>query len=105
MNAGMRPRGAKSRMKSTITKTDQVVERKVRDNLILVPMKTGPARLDALYTLNETAGFIWDSITPGITRDELVARLVAKYDVSEATARQDVQRVLERLTAIGAIQE
>jgi hypothetical protein len=92
-------------MQSTITKTDQVVERKVRNNLILVPMKTGPARLDALYTLNETAAFIWDSITPGITRDELVSRLVTHYDVPEDVARLDVQRVLERLAAIGAIQE
>ncbi len=86
-------------------KSKDVVERTVRDNLILVPMKTGPARLDALYTLNETSGFIWRQISPGITEDELVARLVAQYDVSEATARGDVQRVLERLTAIGAIQE
>lgn len=88
-----------------LSKTNQVVERKLRDSLILVPMKTGPARLDALYTLNETAGFIWDNITPGVTREDLVARLVAQYDVSEDVARQDVQRVLERLAAIGAIQE
>lgn len=92
-------------MQATFTKTDNVVERKVRDNLILVPMKTGPARLDALYTLNETAAFIWDSITPGITEEELVTRLVEKYEVSEESAQQDVRRVLERLKAIGAIQE
>lgn len=88
-----------------LSKTNQVVERRVRDSLILVPMKTGPARLDALYTLNETAGFIWDNITPGVTREALVARLVAQYDVAEDAARQDVQRVLERLASIGAIQE
>ena len=91
-------------MRRTITKTDHVVERKVRDNLILVPMKTGPARLDALYTLNETAGFIWENITPGIIEDELVTRLVEKYEVSKESAQQDVRRVLERLKAIGAIQ-
>lgn len=90
-------------MQATITKTDHVVERKVRDNLILVPMKTGPARLDALYTLNETAGFIWNAITPGITEDELVARLVEAYEVDEPSARQDVRRVLQKLTSIGAI--
>jgi len=61
-------------MKRTITKTDHVVERKVRDNLILVPMNTGPARLDALYTLNETAGFIWNHITPRLGSTEGFAK-------------------------------
>lgn len=90
-------------MTARYTKTEHVVERQVRDTHILVPMHTGPARLDALYTLNETAGFIWNAITPGITDDELVARLTSAYEVDESAARQDVWRILERLTAMGAI--
>ena len=90
-------------MKRTITKTDHVVERKVRDNLILVPMNTGPARLDALYTLNETAGFIWNHITPGIHEDDLVSLLVDQFEVNQDSAREDVLRILEKLAAIGAI--
>jgi hypothetical protein len=90
-------------MRRTITKTDHVVERKVRDNLILVPMKTGPARLDALYTLNEAASLLWKDIKGETSEDELVTRLLAEYEVNEATARQDVDRILTELAAIGAI--
>lgn len=92
-------------MAQQFTKTAGVVEREVRNNLILVPMKTGPARLDALYTLNETSGFIWHQITPGITEDELVTRLVAEYEVAPDTARNDIRRILAELAAIGAITE
>jgi hypothetical protein len=90
-------------MRRTITKTDHVVERKVRDNLILVPMKTGPARLDALYTLNEAASMLWQEINGETTEAKLVSRLLAEYEVDEATARQDVDRILNELAAIGAV--
>lgn len=92
-------------MERQFTKSDGVVERNVRDNLILVPLKTGTSRLDALYTLNETSGFIWHQITPGITEDALVVKLEEAYNVDESTARQDVRRILGELAAIGAIIE
>ena len=90
-------------MRRTITKTDHVVERKVRDNLILVPMKTGPARLDALYTLNEAASLLWQELDGETTEAKLVSRLLAEYEVGEATARQDIDRILNELAAIGAV--
>lgn len=85
------------------SKTEHVVEREVRNTLMLIPMHTGPARLDALYTLNETAGFLWKAITPGTTEEDLVARLLSEYSVPEAAARQDVRRILDRLTQMGAV--
>jgi hypothetical protein len=90
-------------MQTTITKTDHVIERKVRDNVILVPMKTGPARLDALYTLNEAASLLWKEIDGETTKDKLVIRLLAEYEVDDTTARKDVDRILNELASIGAI--
>ena len=85
-------------------RSDDVVERKVRESRILVPIKTGPARLDALYTLNTTAGFIWDQLSSGVSEDELVSRLLAEYEVNEQTTRNDVRRILDGLAGIGALQ-
>lgn len=90
-------------MPRRFAKSPDVVERTVRNTLILVPMKTGPARLDALYTLNETSGFLWHSITPGITEDELTAKMIEAYDVGGDTARTDVTRILRELCSIGAL--
>jgi hypothetical protein len=66
-------------------------------------MKTGPARLDALYTLNEAASMLWQEINGETTEAKLVSRLLAEYEVDEATARQDVDRILNELAAIGAV--
>ena len=90
-------------MTRRFTKSDGVVERKVRDSLILVPLKTGPARLDALYTLNETAAFIWREVGDQVSEDDLVARMMDEYEVDEATARGDVSRALDSLLGIGAL--
>ena len=90
-------------MTRQFTKSRDVVERKVRNNLILVPLKTGPARLDALYTLNDTAGFIWHQIDQAITEDEIVSRVIAGYKVDKTTAQNDVHRVLDGLASIGAL--
>jgi hypothetical protein len=86
-----------------ISKNKDLVERTIRNQLMLVPMKTAPARLDALYTLNETASFLWKEISDGITEETLVNRLTATYNVEEITARQDVNTILNELATIGAI--
>jgi len=90
-------------MTRRFTKSSDVVERKVRDNLILVPLKTGSARLDALYTLNDTAGFIWHHIDRDIEEGELGARMAAEYQVDLATAQDDVRRIMDGLVAVGAV--
>ena len=90
-------------MKQPWKQCDGVVERQVRENLILVPLQTGPARLDALYTLNETAAVVWHEAGRGGTEDDAVAHILAEYEVDEPTARRDVRAVAERLVAIGAI--
>jgi hypothetical protein len=82
-----------------IIKNKELVERTIRDQLILVPLKTAPARLDALYTLNEAASLLWKEIDGETTEAQLVTRLLA----DEPTARQDVDRILNELATIGAV--
>ena len=90
-------------MTRRFTKSSDVVERKVRDSLILVPLKTGSTRLDALYTLNDTAGFIWHHIDQDVEEGELVASMAAEYQVDLATAQEDVRRIMDGLVAVGAV--
>ncbi len=90
-------------MNRKIVKNKDLVERTIRDQLMLVPMKTAPARLDALYTLNETAGFLWKLIAQDTTEEMLITHLIATYTVDEPTARQDVRMILDELATVGAI--
>ena len=90
-------------MTKTFIQSENVVERKVRDKLILVPLKTGPARLDAIYTLNETAACLWQQLRTVQTEDTLVSRLADQFTVTETIARADVRQFLNRLLAISAV--
>ena len=38
------------------------VSRKVGDELVLVPLVDNVAKMDKLFNLNETAGFLWEKL-------------------------------------------
>jgi hypothetical protein len=84
-------------------KNRQIVDRQVRDEQILVPLQGDRARLDCLYTLNETAAFIWRRAGAGLTEEEIAAELAAEYEVSLAAAGADTRRVLDELTGLDLI--
>lgn len=88
----------------TFEKSDMVVERKVRNAHILVPLQgTGTAVIDCLYTLNETAGLIWDRAVAGVSDHAIAVELSATCEVDSTTAEADVQKVLNDLIRIGAL--
>lgn len=84
-------------------KSDCVVERKVRNSRILVPLENSNARIDSIYTLNPMAAFIWDQALLGLSDDEIVSRITAKFDVDEPSARKDAEQLLNELVASGAL--
>lgn len=82
---------------------ENVIERKIRDEHVLVPLHGETGRLDSLYTLNETATLVWNAISENLTDAQIAARMTEEYDVDSATAIADVQQVLRELLDIGAI--
>lgn len=52
------------------------------------------------FTLNETGVFVWDQLEGGAADvDALVAALLEEFDVDEATARADVDVLVQQLQA------
>ncbi len=43
-----------------------------------------------MQTLNETGAFLWNALSENTTEDELLKKLIAEYDVDEATAKNDI---------------
>ena len=88
----------------TYCKNPDMVNRKIADELILVPVRKQSADLNAIYLLNETAGFIWELIDQ--RSFEEIARIVnGAYDGGLETIQDDVRFFLEQLVQIGAVQE
>lgn len=57
--------------------------------------------LNMMITLNDTGKFLWQKLEEGAEMDELVAGLLAEYDVDEATARPAVERFVAKLNENG----
>ena len=54
---------------------------------------------------NKTAAFIIEALKEPTTPEKIVESMSEKYDAHREVIERDVERVLERLRAIGAIEE
>ncbi|MFQ5775939.1 MAG: PqqD family protein [Kiloniellaceae bacterium] len=76
-----------------------MIERDHRsDEVILIDGHTG-----AICSCNAAAAALLLGLEAYVTEDDLVETLLAEFDVSEATARRDVGRFLDSLSAMGFV--
>ena len=68
-----------------------------------VAVATGSAAKDfsGIVKLNATAAHVWKGLEQGQTREQIIAGMVEAYDVSEQTAGEDVDALLQRLVQAG----
>jgi len=60
---------------------------------------------ETLHSLNPSGTLLWSSIeAEGQTRSSLRDALASRYDLDQARADSDVDRFLEQLTELGAIE-
>ena len=68
-----------------------VIERRVRNTCLLVPVMSSFEELDSLYTLNATAQLIWRKACDGLDDASIASQLADKFEVSiEAADRKSV---------------
>jgi hypothetical protein len=73
------------------------VTRKIGDETIVVPVRSGVADLEAIYTFNDTGTLIWAGIGAGWRLGEIAKALADEFVVSEETALGDVRSFLGTL--------
>ena len=71
------------------------------ENKLLV--STGATSFSGLVRSNPTASFIIECLENETNEDEIVAKMQAKWDVTDEIARRDVRKIVEQLRGIGAI--
>lgn len=79
-------------------RTDHWVGSQIDEAFVMLDFEAG-----TYVSLNSTATEIWDTLESPASRDEIVARLTARFDVSEADAAASVARVLGVLSDKGLI--
>lgn len=73
------------------------------DEHITVP--AGGLSFSGMVRSNKTAGFIVECLKEDVTEEEIVERMLAKYDASKEQITGDVETVIDKLRSIGAIEE
>lgn len=81
------------------------VARRVAGELLLVPIRRNASEMEGLFTLNETAAFIWDMLDGTKSLEQLCDGLAGAFDVSPEQAESDIQELLLQLVEIGAVHE
>lgn len=66
----------------------------------------GPAvkEFHGMVRSNESAALIIDCLKKDTTKEAIIAALLEKYEVEQETAERDVERILEKLDSIGALE-
>jgi len=78
-----------------------LASRRIAGETILVPIRGDAALLGSIYTLSPVAAAIWEELARPSDEEALVARLLADFEVDEATARADVRSFLATLREEG----
>lgn len=70
--------------------------REVADQIVVLP--TGDQLdLNMMITLNDTGRFLWEHLQQETTKEELVAALLAEYEVDEELAAKSVDAFVQKL--------
>ncbi len=79
-------------------RSDKAMARRVGDEIVILDIDSGQ-----YFGLNEVGAFIWDRIGLGTHREELIAAVVATYDIDTPMAEVDVDDLLRDLADRGLI--
>lgn len=80
------------------------VLRNVVDEHIVMPTGDNIAKFEGAVVLNEVAAFVYKQLENPVGRDDLLAAMLAEYEIDEATAAADLDALLEQLQNMGLIE-
>lgn len=86
-------------------RNSEFLMRQVADTTVVVPVGAATFHFHGMLTLNSTGAFLWEQLETEQTVESLTAALLSEYQVTEETARKDVERFLEKMLPTGAILE
>lgn len=77
--------------------------REVGGRHVVVAIGKASEEFNGLITLNSSGAFLWNELSKGCTYEELLAKMLGAYEVSEMTARAGIDQFLERARAAGLV--
>ena len=70
-----------------------------------ITVPAGGVSFSGMVRSNKTAGFIVECLKDEVTEEEIVEKMLAKYDATKEQITKDVGDILAKLRGIGAVEE
>jgi hypothetical protein len=82
----------------------EVVMRRVGKEALLVPVRNKVGDLDSIFTLNETAIAVWESLDGTTSLEAVADKLCRDYDVDRQRAAEDAGEIVRALAEAGLLE-
>lgn len=82
---------------------NKFVTREMGDTQVMVAV--GSASFSGIVRSNKTAAFIVDQLKEDTTKEKILAAMQERYDADPAVMARDIDKVLDKLRSIGALDE
>jgi hypothetical protein len=83
--------------------SENVVSRAIAGEQILVPVRSGAAQMDFIFTVNEVGAFIFGLLDGRRTTSEIASLVSREFEVEEIRARAEICEFLEALSQAGLV--
>lgn len=85
--------------------SNQFILRTIADEHLLIPVGEAALSVKGLIALSESGKLLFEKLKSGCTKADLIAALMAEYEVSEAVAGEDTDAFLEQMRQLGMLVE
>ena len=76
------------------------VAREIGNELILVPLAENVAQMSELFTMNETAKFIWENSNENVSTEDMERLMTGNFDIDAETARKDIAVFMNQMEVL-----
>ena len=81
-----------------------LVLRRIGEEAVVVPVRNNVGDLDSVFTLNQSAITIWESLDGKAALHRVIDHFCAEYEIDRDTAAADARELIGRLAEAGLIE-
>ena len=79
--------------------------RSVLDEHMVMPCGDNIGKFDGTVVLNDVSAFVFEQLKKPVSREDIIAAVLAEYEVDEATAAKDIDALLAQFRELGMIED
>lgn len=93
-----------SELEMRCEKVPFIVDRRIADEVVLVPIGQDAMEMDSIYTLDGVGAHIWSLIDGTRTLDQIATMIQEEYDADDKEVQEDLISFVKHLESIGALE-